>query len=1017
MWDVANGQVERVMAGHTDVVNALSWHHLPGAKRSARIASGSSDKTVRVWDVQDGKPLLILDGHRSPVLNVQWLRQGTLLASTSLDGSLIVWDPANGTPLFRRDGPGHPWLGSRCRLLVPSKQSGLRNIGGTLLFHTFDVDTTKQRIATATSKSAKIVLLGESGTGKSTLAYYLAKNEFSDQLSTVGMEIWSIPPDQLSPEELPPGEEREVLVWDLGGQDYYQMVHQLFLEDTRIALFFLDATRGAGQLDDIQIWNERLEVQLGKKGRPCRKVLLRTKMDLVVGQTLDDPRLANVMRDCGIEVCLSISVKQPEHDANMAKLKSTLNQVIAWQEFPPITQLKLFHDVRTAIRTSRDEGRLFLPIAELQARFVGCEYFDETDFNEAITRLSEQGEVVDFMDNLNGRRLILRIKEIVRIAGSIIQRAATNLRGIPAVSREDIFGTALLDDVKHLEPTDRRDILEAVISMLASHELCFLSQGLLVFPSAARLEVSGQDTGLEAGSSQRFHASGDLRKLYSALVLHLRRLRSYGEVRLWRNLARFEQEESICAIRVDEKAFFHLEVLFSSNCAVETQDSFKKAVHTIAGLEGVRLTKESEIRCSQCKLQYFDAQVASMLKRGRKNFECLNCGSTIRLPASSYAARGSDSITIENRRREVSVEDQLSHAPGTLKATSADVIRLLHLSDLHVTQEDTPEKLLAPLNLDRMPKIDYLVISGDISDRGEARGFERAFEVINQLLTDLHLSSEKLILCPGNHDVDETVLVYDLKRANDAKNAGITDLEATLDPGIVRVRRPDAEYQKRFDRFRAVYHKLTQFDYPLEAGRQARDLLYENDKIQFIVLNSAWQIDEYHRKRATLNEQARSLALLNADKTVEKALAENKLLIGDRVIRIAVWHHAVTGDNKMVGIEPFIDSLFDRDFCLCLHGDVHELRAETYSPFGRKLHIVGAGSFHARYEDRPPNTSNYYNLIEISRDLQRCRVNVKQQKRIGGPFEAAYDFRDDTGNSQDHFVFEPRVYTVPGSPD
>ncbi|KAF8751703.1 WD40 repeat-like protein [Rhizoctonia solani] len=61
------------------------------------LASGSSDKTVRVWDVQTGQPVgTPFEGHTGPVLSVCSCPTDSRIASGSLDKSIRVWDPQTG---------------------------------------------------------------------------------------------------------------------------------------------------------------------------------------------------------------------------------------------------------------------------------------------------------------------------------------------------------------------------------------------------------------------------------------------------------------------------------------------------------------------------------------------------------------------------------------------------------------------------------------------------------------------------------------------------------------------------------------------------------------------------------------------------------------------------------------------------------------------------------------------------------------------------------------------------------
>lgn len=153
-------------------------------------------------------------------------------------------------------------------------------------------------------------------------------------------------------------------------------------------------------------------------------------------------------------------------------------------------------------------------------------------------------------------------------------------------------------------------------------------------------------------------------------------------------------------------------------------------------------------------------------------------------------------------------------------------------------------------------------------------------------------------------------------------------------------------------------------------------------------LNSAWQIDEYHPKRAGIDPEALARGLLAADEEVRQAQKEGRLAEDARVLRIAVWHHAVTGNDRIQDLE-FLGLLAQAGFLVCLHGDVHEDRPALVNPYdwGRRLHIEGAGSFAAPADARPESTPRLYNLLEIARDRSLIRVHTRMQRSKGGEFE------------------------------
>ncbi|KAL1526114.1 hypothetical protein AB1Y20_014843 [Prymnesium parvum] len=78
-----------VLRGHTDGVLVLAL------SRSRRLAfSGSNDHTVRVWDLQQGSCVSVIQAHNSGVSAIGWHPASGCLATGAEDGMVRLWDAA-----------------------------------------------------------------------------------------------------------------------------------------------------------------------------------------------------------------------------------------------------------------------------------------------------------------------------------------------------------------------------------------------------------------------------------------------------------------------------------------------------------------------------------------------------------------------------------------------------------------------------------------------------------------------------------------------------------------------------------------------------------------------------------------------------------------------------------------------------------------------------------------------------------------------------------------------------------
>ena len=70
-----------------------------------KLASGSMDSTIQVWDTSTGlETLPALHGHGNTVLSVVFSPDGTRIASCSIDKTVLIWDATSGDKLLSLRG-------------------------------------------------------------------------------------------------------------------------------------------------------------------------------------------------------------------------------------------------------------------------------------------------------------------------------------------------------------------------------------------------------------------------------------------------------------------------------------------------------------------------------------------------------------------------------------------------------------------------------------------------------------------------------------------------------------------------------------------------------------------------------------------------------------------------------------------------------------------------------------------------------------------------------------------------
>jgi WD40 repeat protein len=97
IWDSQNGKELVYINGHIDAVTCVDI-----SRDGKRIASASSDHTVRIWDMKTGKIIARPLQHPKGVSCVSFSPTGRWILSGSMDGKIRIWDTENAEVVLSR---------------------------------------------------------------------------------------------------------------------------------------------------------------------------------------------------------------------------------------------------------------------------------------------------------------------------------------------------------------------------------------------------------------------------------------------------------------------------------------------------------------------------------------------------------------------------------------------------------------------------------------------------------------------------------------------------------------------------------------------------------------------------------------------------------------------------------------------------------------------------------------------------------------------------------------------------
>jgi WD40 repeat protein/tRNA A-37 threonylcarbamoyl transferase component Bud32 len=91
LWNIPTGQLKTTLTGHSTPVNSVAF-----SPDGQTLASGSYDHTIKLWNIPTGELKTTFTGHSNVVDSVAFSPDGQTLASSSWDNTIKLWNIPTG---------------------------------------------------------------------------------------------------------------------------------------------------------------------------------------------------------------------------------------------------------------------------------------------------------------------------------------------------------------------------------------------------------------------------------------------------------------------------------------------------------------------------------------------------------------------------------------------------------------------------------------------------------------------------------------------------------------------------------------------------------------------------------------------------------------------------------------------------------------------------------------------------------------------------------------------------------
>ncbi len=627
-----------ILKGHSSDIFSVTW-----SPNGQILASGSYDRTIRIWNPQTGQTLFVLEGHTGSVNCVKFSYDGKLLASKSSDGTVCLWRCDIWKPVAVLDEPTfkslpfglafHPNAPILATLGEEDTIIRIWKIDQDVLLNSAPINSCAQYT------NAKVVLLGESGVGKSGLSLVLTGQTFQATESTHGRHIHKFDSQEVELEDSRK-EMREVLLWDLAGQPNYRLIHQLHLNELAAALIVFDARSETEPFAGVYYWNRALRQAQNLPGNseiPLKKFLVSARTDR--GRvSASRPRINSLINNLGFDDYFETSAKE---GWDIPELTMAIREAIDWDALPKVISTELFERIKRFLIQEKQEGRLLSKVDDLYRTFVqsaGQVTAEKKELPEQFETCIGRLESRDLIRRLSFGNLILLQPELLdAYTSAIVNAAKDEPEGLGSIPEEDVLAGRfrMPKDERIPDKEQEKLLLIATVKELLSREIALRVHtndgSLLVFPS--QLTREWPEAPDPEGKAVIFKFEGPILNVYTTLVVRLSQSGFFQRKDMWKDAALFTAKvggECGIWLRQMGEGKAELTIFFKPEASEETRFHFEEYIHTHLKRRALpeSINRRRIFICPECGIPVSDSQAQGRRERGFNWINCSVCEKT-----------------------------------------------------------------------------------------------------------------------------------------------------------------------------------------------------------------------------------------------------------------------------------------------------------------------------------------------------------------------------------------------------